>query len=186
MSTPRSNPVDRYPRTPWRIVPYQADWQTMFRAEKERLKTVFGDAALEIEHIGSTAVEGLAAKPIIDIAVMVKSHQDANGFTEPLAQIGYDFDQLSTERHFYTKGDPIEYHLSIAYTDRGGFWDRQILFRDYLRTHPDARDEYAVLKKQLLQADPSGKRYDKTEFVNRILRQAEGKEGKEHAECHRI
>ncbi|MBT4498128.1 MAG: GrpB family protein [Gemmatimonadetes bacterium] len=176
MSTSRSHSVDRYSRTPWHISPYRADWQTKFRAEKERLEAVFGDAALEIEHIGSTAVEGLAAKPIIDIAVMVKSHKDADGFIEPLAQIGYDFDQLSTERHFYAKGDPIDYHLSIAYMDRGGFWDRQILFRDYLRANPDARDEYAALKKQLLQADPSGNRYDKTEFVNRILRQAEGAE----------
>jgi GrpB-like predicted nucleotidyltransferase (UPF0157 family) len=140
------------------LSPYQPSWKERFHSEKERLQTVFGPAALEIEHIASTAIEGLPAKPIIDIAVMVVSHEDADGFTEGLAQIGYEHvpPSGSFERHFYTKGDPIQYHLSIAYTDLGGFWDRQILFRDYLRSSQEARDEYAKLKGQLIRAYPSG------------------------------
>ena len=107
---------------------------------------------------------------------MIENHQDADTFTKPLAKIGYKFHSLSTERHFYTKGDPIECHLSIAYKDRGGFWKRQILFRDYLRCHLDTRDEYAALKESLLKSDPTG--YDgyikgKSEFVQKILRLAE-------------
>lgn len=165
------------------LMPYQSSWLDKFEKEKIVLQKVFDDKAIEIEHIGSTSIEGLPSKPIIDIAVMIDNHADADGFTEPLAKIGYKFHSSSTERHFYRKGDPIEYHLSIAYTDRGGFWPRQILFRDYLWNHTEARDEYAQLKKDLLQQDPTGKDTylsGKTEFVSKILKLAGFKDGQKY------
>jgi len=174
------------------LSPYQSTWPEKFRIEKEKLEVVFGDAALEIEHIGSTSVAELASKPIVDMAVMIESHRDADGFTEALARIGYEFHSSlcwnispsRAERHFYTRGDPIEYHLSIAYTDRGGYWPRQILFRDYLRSHPEARDEYAKLKEALLRQDPSGEGYTpgKTDFIYQILRLAGWREGQKYGE----
>lgn len=103
---------------------------------------------------------------------MIENHKNADAFTKPLAKIGYRFDSFSTERHYYVKGDPVDYHLSIAYADRGGFWSRQILFRDYLRSHTEAKDEYAKLKEDLLQKDPTGSdKYigGKTDFVYKIL-----------------
>jgi GrpB-like predicted nucleotidyltransferase (UPF0157 family) len=166
-----------------KILPYQSDWQSKFQAEKERLQEIFGNKALEIEHIGSTSVEGLSSKPIIDIVVVIENYQDADVFTEPLAKIGYKFDSSSTERHYYIKGDPVEYHLSIAYANQGGFWSRQILFRDYLRSHTEARDEYAKLKENLLQKDPTGSdEYigGKTDFVYKILGLAGWKEGQKY------
>ena len=167
---------------------YQPIWPEEFAAEKEKLKVIFDDAALEIEHIGSTAVEGLLSRPIVDIAVMIESHKDADGFTDALAQIGYEFEPQHSppERHFYFKGNPIKYHLSVAYTDSGGFWPRQILFRDYLRSHKEARDEYANLKEAMSRKDPSGKTYEsgKTEFVYRILRLAGWKVGQPYKGPH--
>lgn len=155
------------------LLPYQSSWAEKFQDEKYKLQSIFGNAAVDIEHIGSTSIDGLSSKPIIDIAAMIENHQDADTFTKPLAQIGYKFHSLSTERHFYTKGNPIECHLSIAYKSQGGFWKRQILFRDYLRRHPDTRNEYAALKESLLESDPTG--YDgyikgKSEFIQKILR----------------
>lgn len=155
-----------------KIVPYQYDWPKKFQAEKERLQDIFGSKALEIEHIGSTSIEGLSSKPIIDIVVMIENHQDVGIFTDPLAKIGYKFDSSSTERYYYVKGDPVKYHLSIAYADQGGFWVRQILFRDYLRNHHDSRDEYAKLKEGLSQKDSIGNdEYigGKSDFVYKIL-----------------
>jgi GrpB-like predicted nucleotidyltransferase (UPF0157 family) len=157
------------------LLPYQASWKEKFQTEKEKLQNIFGDKALKIEHIGSTSIEGLLAKPIIDIAVMVKNHEEADEFTESLSKIGYKFDSMSTERHYYTKGSPDEFHLSIAYIDRGGFWERQILFRDYLRSHSEARDEYAEIKVAMLLKDPTGSdEYiaGKSEFVQKILKLA--------------
>jgi len=153
-------------------MPYQPNWGEKFEQEKDKVQEIFGDKALKIEHIGSTSIEGLTSKPIIDIAVLIKNHEEADQFTEPLSKISYKINMPSTERHYYTKGDPDEFHLSIAYTDRGGFWDRQILFRDYLRNHPEARDEYAEIKATMLLKDPTGgDEYisGKSEFIQKIL-----------------
>ena len=156
---------------------YQSSWKNDFDDEKRRLLAISGSTALDIEHIGSTSVEGLASKPIIDLSVMIESQKDTGRFTEPLAGIEYRFEPPIhlgiPERHFYKKGDPVKYQLSIAYTDVGGFWPRQILFRDYLRSNPDARAEYTKLKEEMLSRDPPGRRVyhgGKTEFVYRILR----------------
>ncbi len=170
-----------------KIVPHQYYWSKKFEEEKEKLQSIFGERALEIEHIGSTSIPGLSAKPIIDVAVMVEMSQDADSFTEPLAKAGYRFDSdsASTERHFYRKGEPAEYHLSVAYTDRGGFWVRQILFRNYLRNHSDSRDEYATLKAELLKNDPTGSGSyfgGKSEFVYKILNLAGWKENQKYSE----
>jgi len=78
----------------------------------------------------------------------------------------------SGERHLFRRGSPTEYHLSIAYKDKGNFWERQILFRDYLRNHPDFRDEYQKLKEKLLRDDLTGKDSyisGKSEFINNVL-----------------
>ena len=158
-----------------KIVSYQSDWPVKFQAEKEILQKIFGDKLLAIEHVGSTAIPGLSSKDIIDIAVMIENHEDADYFTEPLKQLGYKLHSTSAERHFYTKGDPIEHHLSIAYAKRGGFWPRQIMFRDYLRNHPEALEEYQKLKLDLLKKDPTGKSEyiaGKNDFVQEILRSA--------------
>lgn len=168
-----------------KILPYQSDWAEKFEVEKTKLEEAFGVSALEIEHIGSTSVEGLAAKPIIDIAVMIKNFADVDKFIEPLEKIGYKYNVPATpgERHYFQKGDPIEYQLSIAYADRGGFWPRQILFRDYLRQHSEARDEYAKLKIGLLEQDPTGGGTyisGKSEFVYKILELAGWREGQRY------
>ena len=166
-----------------KIIPYQYDWLKKFQVEKEKLENFFGNKALEVEHMGSTSIEGLISKPIIDIVVMIEDHKDADTFIEPLTKLGYRFDSSSTERHFYVKGDPTEYHLSIAYADTGGFWKRQILFRDYLRNHPEALHEYATLKVNLLKSNPTGHGgyiTGKSEFVNKILNLAGWSEGQKY------
>jgi GrpB-like predicted nucleotidyltransferase (UPF0157 family) len=156
------------------LLPYQASWKEKFQTEKEKLQNIFGDRALKIEHIGSTSIEGLTSKPIIDIAVLIAKREDSDKFVESLSQFGYWYDKpnSSGERHFFRKGKPTEFHLSIAYTDGGGFWERQILFRDYLRGHPETLVEYAALKENLLKNDPTGNDSyirSKTDFVQRIL-----------------
>jgi GrpB-like predicted nucleotidyltransferase (UPF0157 family) len=160
---------------------YDPRWVKDFEKEKIEIQRLFGVKMLAIEHIGSTAIPGLLSKPIIDIAVMIQNHEDADSFTSRLGIIGYMFNSKSTERHFYQKGQPIKFHLSVAYAERDGFWIRQVMFRDYLRSHPASLAEYADLKKKLIADFPEGKgdySYGKTEFVNRILALAGWKEGR--------
>lgn len=162
-----------------KIIPYQNDWQQKFEAEKKQLENLFAGKALAIDHIGSTTIPGLSSKDIIDIAVMIENHEEADYFTESLKKLGYKFHSASTERHLYTKGDPIKYHLSIAYAKQGGFWSRQIIFRDYLRNHPEVREEYQKIKIALLNDNPTGKgEYiaGKSEFVKNVLKRAGWKE----------
>lgn len=116
----------------------------------------------------------MLSKPIIDIAVLIAKREDGDKFIEPLSQLGYWYDKSNSsgERHLFRKGKPTEFHLSIAYTDGGGFWERQILFRDYLRRHPEAKTEYSILKENLLKNDPTGNDIyikGKTDFVQKIL-----------------
>ncbi len=163
------------------LVPYQFSWKEKFQLEKDRIQKIFSDGAIGIEHIGSTSIDGLSSKPIIDIAVLVEKQENADKFIEVLNEIGYWYDKpnSSGERHFFRKGKPTEFHLSIAYSDKGNFWERQILFRDYLRNHSDIRDEYAELKESLIRSDPTGNTVyvaGKTKFVQKILNLA--KKGK--------
>lgn len=159
------------------LEPYNPEWVEKYEQEASKLQEVFGEKLIRIEHIGSTSISGLSAKPIIDIAVEIENHGKADTFIDSLGKIGYahDLSGSSSERHFFRKGAPTEYHLSICYKSRGGFLKRQLAFRDYLSTHPKARDEYAEIKNKLLQQDPTGKNTyiaNKSEFVERILKEA--------------
>lgn len=157
------------------LVAYRPAWREQFAAERERIAEVFGDDALAIEHIGSTSIEGLPSKPIIDIGVMIARRDDAELYNEPLSAIGYQSRLAGNERHFFTKGEPTAFHLSIAYADQGGFWWRQVLFRDWLREHPADRDRYARIKQELITQDPAGSETyitGKTDFVYEILHKA--------------
>ena len=156
----------------------QSSWKEKFQTEKDELQKIFSDAAISIKHIGSTSIDGLSSKPIIDIVVLIEKREDADNFVESLNRLGYWYDKenSSGERHFFRKGDPTEFHLSIAYTDKGSFWKRQTLFRDYLQNHPEVRNEYAKLKENLLKEDPTGSDgyiSGKSEFIQRIIILAE-------------
>ncbi|MBI4675389.1 MAG: GrpB family protein [Chloroflexi bacterium] len=154
------------------IAPYDPKWVVRFEEECERILDAFSDLRAQIEHIGSTAVPGLAAKPIIDILIMVYTAEDAIRAITPLVRLGYTcygeaeipgriyFDRRAYEPchlHLYVQGNPaIERHL---------------LFRDYLRAHPDARDAYAELKRGLAEKfrnDRPTYTEAKTEFVRDI------------------
>ena len=161
-----------------KITQYNPEWVHLFEVEAVKLKEIFGNELLGVEHIGSTSIPGLAAKPIVDIMVLISNHSDADKFISPLSQIGYWFDTEvhaktpNPERHFFRKGNPTQFHLSIAYEDKGSFWKRQISFRDYLRTHSDERDRYAALKQKLITEDPTGKDTyigGKTDLINEML-----------------
>ncbi|MFA6018215.1 MAG: GrpB family protein [Patescibacteria group bacterium] len=149
-------------------------WGRQFLDESALIRQTLEDPLLEIEHIGSTAIPGIAAKPIIDIAVAIPSIENAHQFIEPLSRIGYQYfpESSSQERLFFRKGDPVSFHLSLAQKDKFGYWNRQILFRDYLRAHPEAAHEYEALKFRLLEEDPTGGSVylaGKSAFIEQVL-----------------
>lgn len=159
------------------LVSYNPGWVDKYGNEAAKLRDLFRGDLLGIEHIGSTSIPGLTAKPIIDMMVLINNHENADRYISELQNLGYTFDSAShtdksTERHLLRKGNPTQFHLSIAYTDRGSFWKRQLAFRDYLRSHSEDRDRYAKLKQDLILKDPTGKGSyisGKTDLVNDIL-----------------
>jgi GrpB-like predicted nucleotidyltransferase (UPF0157 family) len=166
------------------IEKYSSNWPEKYSNEKELLKLKLGDLIYEIEHIGSTAIPGISAKPIIDIMAAVKSLPDAEKFIPLLEELGYEYkpDMSSTERMFFRKGDPIEFHLSIAQPDHTTYWERQKLFRDFLINHSEYAEEYEKIKLGAISDIPESETQDlsrskiynekKGPFVQKIIQLA--------------
>jgi GrpB-like predicted nucleotidyltransferase (UPF0157 family) len=135
------------------LTAYDPRWPMEFRAEENRIRALLpSHLVLGIEHFGSTAIPGLAAKPIIDILVAVSSLADARQQAiAPLEAIGYAYwrDNPKTDRLFLVKGLPPQavhrtHHIHMT-EKNGELWER-LLFRDYLRTHPEEAQAYERLK----------------------------------------
>jgi GrpB-like predicted nucleotidyltransferase (UPF0157 family) len=136
-----------------RIVPYDPTRALEYDAEKERLLGAFSSKIIAIEHIGSTAVPGMWAKPIIDMNVAIDSIEDISEFIEPLSQLGYQYmpERRFVDRFFFPKGPESlrTHHLNLVELGSGTGWLNSLLFRDYLRANGAAKDQYEVLKKNL-------------------------------------
>jgi GrpB-like predicted nucleotidyltransferase (UPF0157 family) len=134
------------------IVPYDPAWSGAFSAERDRLAAVMGDLALRIDHNGSTAVAGLAAKPVIDIQISVRSLRPLAEHVARLAQLGYVHvphpdDSVCPFLH-RPAAWPHTHHVHLV--ESGGAEERRTLaFRDYLREHPEAARAYEKLKREL-------------------------------------
>jgi GrpB-like predicted nucleotidyltransferase (UPF0157 family) len=138
-----------------RVVEYDPRWPGLAAAEIERVRGALGAAAVGVEHIGSTAVPGLAAKPIIDLLVSVAALDES--YVAPLQDLGYLFSRFedSPERHFFGRPHerPRTHHAHVVVA--GGAEERRhIAFRDLLRTDPDVAAEYAAVKRAAAAAHP--------------------------------
>lgn len=122
-------------------------WPASFAAERRRLLAALGEAALSIEHVGSTAVSGLPAKPIIDILVTVEHLAHAEGCIAPLAALGYAFVDYpqNRDRRFFRKGKPRSHHVQIVAAESPAARAYRA-FRDALRQDDALREKYAALK----------------------------------------
>lgn len=139
------------------IVDYDPAWPARFEREAERMAELLGDRVVTVEHLGSTAAPGLAAKPIIDISPVVADTDDGEVCAERLEGAdcyrshedrGDDWIELGREAD-----DGQEFNVHIRPRDSGGL-RRNFLLRDYLRDHPDAREEYATVKRQAAKDHP--------------------------------
>ena len=132
------------------IVEYDPRWPFLYAEERARIAEQLGDLAESIEHIGSTSVPGLSAKQIIDILVTVRHLGPADPYIERLGRLGYTFFPVlgSPERYAFGMGNPHTHHVHIV--EHGGEGHiLPLLFRDYLRTHPETAREYEELKQGL-------------------------------------
>lgn len=163
------------------ILEYDPAWPALFEQEKQRLLTLLPVCGLVVEHIGSTAVPGLAAKPIIDIMIGVPRLAEDLHCLAPLERVGYRYvpefeQQMPYRRYFDRRGEDgrVGYHLHMVEPTHE-FWPRHLLFRDYLREHAGAAAEYARLKRELAArfgCDRESYTDAKSEFVRGIEQRA--------------
>jgi GrpB-like predicted nucleotidyltransferase (UPF0157 family) len=165
---------------PVAIADYDPRWPGKYAAERERILVAIGERALAIEHVGSTSVPGLAAKPTIDIMVGFASGAVAAECVSSLADLGYAYQPENAweipDWHYFdrTGDDGQRYHLHMVPMG-GEFWQRHLAFRDYLRAHPEAAREYERLKRELAArygSDRLGYCNAKTEFILGVERMA--------------
>jgi GrpB-like predicted nucleotidyltransferase (UPF0157 family) len=171
-------PAEKFGGGPIVIADYNSAWPTMFEREREVVVGALGKLVLEIEHIGSTAIPGLPAKPIIDLLVGIRSLGEARSCAvKPLVQLGYvyipDYEPWLPDELFFRKGVPGPWTHHVHVMEPGNpRWDDHLRFRDYLRAHPATAADYAELKKSLAKRfgeDIGAYRDAKDDFVHDVL-----------------
>ncbi len=164
------------------LVSPDSNWKQLATSEIDAICDLLQDNINSIEHIGSTAIPNIKAKPVIDIMAGVATLEDARTCISILENFGYSYwtDNPFPEHFFFVKGLPSEggsvrtHHLHIVLRS-SDFWEMQVKFRDYLNKNPNYASEYENLKLELakkFENDRDGYTNGKTEFVHSILRKA--------------
>jgi len=135
---------------PVRLAEYDPRWPVLYEREAVRIRSVLGERVLRLEHVGSTSVPGLAAKPIIDILLVVADPADEASYVTPLEQAGYRLviREPGWYQHRALKGPDTDINLHVHPPDSPEI-DRHLRFRDRLRTDPADRERYERVKWQL-------------------------------------
>ncbi|MFJ7978060.1 GrpB family protein [Peribacillus sp. NPDC096379] len=170
------------------IFPYDEKWEKTFQSIEDVLKSNLGDLIICVEHVGSTSVKGLRAKPILDIDVVIEDYSVLPAVIKSLQKIGYYHQEnWSFEgREAFGRKDKLvpwdgknpnwmEHHLYVCNKDSTEL-ARHLLFRNYLRNNPEAVAEYEQLKNDLAMTAKDRANYteSKTKFVTKILEKAIG------------
>ena len=141
----------------YEIVPYDPAWMSRFEAESARVEEALGDQVVRLEHVGSTSVPGLGAKPVVDIQVSVRTMVPRATYVEPLVRLGYRWalDPWTDEHEFFSRDvdGRRAFHLHVC--EQGSEWEvRHLAFRDWLRNHPEDAAAYERLKRDLAERHP--------------------------------
>jgi GrpB-like predicted nucleotidyltransferase (UPF0157 family) len=140
---------------PIEISPYDPEWPARYAVQESRIRAALGPLALAVEHVGSTAVPGLPAKDRIDIDLIVADPADEGAYVPALAMAGYTL--RTREPHWYdhrclwTDSHDVNLHVFGPDCDE---YLRHLIFRDWLRTHPEDRDIYAACKRRSAADNP--------------------------------
>ena len=160
------------------VLPYDRAWKTAFEAIKGEIERAVGDLVISIEHVGSTSVEGLSAKPCIDIDVIIEDYGVFEEVVRRLAEIGYihegDLGIPDREAFCYSDKPHLTTHHLYVCPRYARELHRHITFRDYLRSHPEAVKQYGAVKKEGARRFPNdieGYIAHKTPCIEELYRQ---------------
>lgn len=156
------------------LVPYDARWADRFKVAAASISASLGSTALRVEHVGSTAIPGMLAKPVVDVLVLVRSYDPEQAYVTPLTALGYAYGHRDSEHVFLTgRHEGVAFHLHVVEVDAAQSME-MVTFRDYMRTHPADAATYVALKRRLAEEHDRGEDYAaaKTAFVREVLRRA--------------
>ncbi|HET7027006.1 MAG TPA: GrpB family protein [Candidatus Limnocylindrales bacterium] len=133
------------------LVAYEPEWPALFAREAERIRRILGSRVLRLEHVGSTAVPGLSAKPVIDILLVVPDSTNEPAYASDLEREGYVLRIREPDwyEHRLFKGPDTNINLHVFSPDAREEIERMIRFRDLLRSNPAERDRYEQRKREL-------------------------------------
>lgn len=179
--------LDKNLKRKYLLEPYNSDWVTKFEDIKKNLKIVFGEKALQIEHIGSTSIPNMFAKPLIDILVVVENIDSLSQETLAMEQEGYlhGRDYIEPRSLIFFKMTTEEQKLeNIHVCEKGSFKSKQFLImRDFFRTFPEKSKEYSDLKRKNFEEFPEdypAYRAAKTPFLEKTEQEAYAWYNKSH------
>ena len=157
---------------------YNKEWTKLYDKEAKLISSIISDYLVDIQHIGSTAIPGTIAKPIIDIAVAIDNLSNTKQIVKLLEEEGYEYrgEQGIPDRHLFVKGDEEcrTHHIHVM-INTSFEWKKHILFRDFLKQHPAEAKQYSELKMKLAKEfeHDRGKYTDgKEEFILGIIEKA--------------
>ncbi|HUE80753.1 MAG TPA: GrpB family protein [Pyrinomonadaceae bacterium] len=157
-----------------RLNDYTPLWADLYREEEERIMTAAGHLIIELQHIGSTAIPGIKAKPILDMMAGVAQLEKALLCKAPLEVIGYDYIPQAGIANDYVFGKGVARTHYLHVVEYGGAkWANHLCFRDRLRNDPELAQAYAELKEELSRkfSDSRAKYHDaKTKFISEVVR----------------
>lgn len=157
-----------------RLATVGPEWAQRFAAERERISAALGAAALDIQHVGSTAIPGILAKPILDIAVVVQTFELGHSLVPLLVHLGYEYrgENGIARRHYFVQGAPRRTHHLHVLEPGSAQLSRHLGFRDLLRCSPATAARYSELKRTIA-VEAGGKRalYQdlKFSFINEVM-----------------
>ncbi len=159
-----------------RLAPYSPDWPIRFTAESKKLIDVCGSHILAIEHVGSTSIPSMVAKPIVDILIGVEALTDAELMIPGMESVGYDYpgDIGIPDDRIFGRDPGFRKYLVHVVVINSTRWNRYIDFRDALRQNLKLADEYRKLKTAIVEKYPEGRaKYTelKSDFISRVLEQ---------------
>lgn len=160
------------------LEPYSPAWADEYERERGRIAAAVGDRVQGIEHVGSTAIPGVCAKPVIDIAIAIPTLDTADALAPALAELGYDYpgDIGIPGERIFGRGSTARTHLVHAVAAGGAEWRHYVEFRDALRVNRTLATEYHSLKVRLAREFPEdcvAYTRAKSEFIDRVLRLAD-------------